>query len=330
MSKEFKICIIGCGYMTNDGHGPSCKKYAAQHEDVRLSACCDLNIEAARTACEKFGFERAYTDYTEMIEIEKPDVALVITPTAVTAEVAIGVLKKNVPALIEKPPGMNQEQIKMIHETALLHQTPARAAFNRRYMPLVTALAESIKEANSKILDINCMFIRVGRTDDDFSTTAIHGIDTVKYLSGSEYKSARFLYNDMDYNGKNITNISIMAEMVDGVSASMSFLPCGGCVAERISITLKDHTFFLQMPVWGGVDAPGKLVCMKEGKVYKTVSGDELVSEQTVYETNGFYTENADFFDMLRSGKRPVSDIIGATSSVLIAECIRKRKELYM
>lgn len=45
--KKFKICIVGCGFMTREGHGPSCVKYAAEHEDVELAACCDINLAAA-------------------------------------------------------------------------------------------------------------------------------------------------------------------------------------------------------------------------------------------------------------------------------------------
>ena len=326
---EFKICLIGCGFMTNSGHGPSCKKYAETHEDVRLTACCDINIDAARAVCEKFGFEKAYTDYDDMLDKEKPDAVLVITPPQITAEAAIAVLKRNIPAVIEKPPGMDREQIMQIHNTAMEHNTPARAAFNRRYTPLVGALCEQIDKANAEILDVSCMFVRVGRTDADFSTTAIHGIDTVRYIAKSDYKEARFSYADIDYNGKKVTNISVSAVMENNASASLTFLPCGGCVSERISVTLKGYTFFLYLPVWGGVDAPGKLVCMKDGQVYKTISGDELVGEYTLHESNGFYNESADFFDMLRERKRPVSDIISGMDGVELARCIRERKEVY-
>ena len=68
--KEFKICLIGCGQMTKDGHGLSCQKYANEHEGVVLAACCDINLEAAEFACKEYGFQRAYTDYLEMVEQE--------------------------------------------------------------------------------------------------------------------------------------------------------------------------------------------------------------------------------------------------------------------
>lgn len=326
---KFKICLIGCGFMTNNGHGPSCMKYARLHDDVELAACCDVNIDAARSVCEKFGFERAYTDYIDMAEREKPDVVLAVTPPAITKEVSIELLKRKIPVMLEKPPGMDKEQVRAIHNAALSSKTPARAAFNRRYTPLVQALMGEMKAAGQKVLDISCMFVRVGRTDDDFSTTAIHGIDTVKHIAQSDYKQVRFTYSDIKYKGADVTNISVSAVMESGATASLTFLPCGGCVVERISVTLVGYTFFLYLPVWGGADAPGKLVCMKDGKEYKTVSGNDLVKEYSLYESNGFYDESAGFFDMLRAHETPESDVISGETSVELALCIRERRDSY-
>ena len=112
----FKICLIGCGYMTRDGHGPSCAQYAQTHSDTVLAACCDINLEVAQAACEQFGFRRAYTDYREMVEKEQPDVVMAITPVALTAQVSMELLNRNIPVFLEKPPGMNPEQAHAIHE----------------------------------------------------------------------------------------------------------------------------------------------------------------------------------------------------------------------
>ena len=43
----FKICAIGCGAMATTGHGPSFQRYAQEHPDTELVACCDLDAEKA-------------------------------------------------------------------------------------------------------------------------------------------------------------------------------------------------------------------------------------------------------------------------------------------
>lgn len=323
---EFKICLIGCGGMTQSGHGPSCQKYAMEHEGAVLAACCDVDIKKARETCEIFGFRKAYTDYIDMIEKEHPDVVLAITPIHLTEQISIALLERKIPVLLEKPPGMDVQQNIRIHEAAVRNHTPARVAFNRRYTPLVLALKKEIKVAGAQLLDVNCLFVRVKRTDADFSTTAIHGIDTVKYITESEYASVNFYYQDISVDDQKVTNIRMSAVMENGASANLTFLPCGGCVVERISVALIGYTFFLYLPVWGGADTPGELVCFREGQEYKRISGNELVKQYTLYESNGFYTESQKFFDELRIGKRPESDVITGKSSVEIAKCIRDRK----
>ena len=325
--KEFKICLIGCGQMTKDGHGLSCRKYADEHENVVLSACCDINPEAAEYACREYGFERFYTDYIEMVETEKPDVVLAVTPVELTKEISIQLLERKIPLLLEKPPGMDPEENIAIHDAAIRNQTPARVAFNRRYTPLLRAMLEEMQHAKAPVIDVSCMFIRVGRKVTDFSTTAIHAIDTVRYLSGSDYAKVHLHYHDCPIEGIPVNNIQMTGVMKNGVTVSATIIPHGGCVVERICVTLVGYTFFLYLPVWSGNDTPGELVCMKDGVNYKTISGNDLVKQYTLFESNGYYAESEIFFDELRSGERPVSDVITGHSSVKIAECIRNRDE---
>ena len=67
----FKICTVGCGNMSTTGHGPSYAKYKKDYPDTCLAACCDLDEKRAKEYAEKFGFEKVYTNYIEMIEAEK-------------------------------------------------------------------------------------------------------------------------------------------------------------------------------------------------------------------------------------------------------------------
>ena len=161
-----------------------------------LAACCDIHPAAAEYACREYGFQRFYTDYIEMVEKEKPDVVLAVTPVELTKEISIQLLERKIPVLLEKPPGMDPEENIAIHDAAIRNNTPARVAFNRRYTPLLRALMEEMKAAQVPVIDVSCMFIRIGRKSTDFSTTAIHGIDTVRFLSGSDYAKVHLHYHD--------------------------------------------------------------------------------------------------------------------------------------
>ena len=85
----------------------------------------------------------------------------------------------------------------------------------------------------------------------------------------------------------------------------------------------------MKLPVWDGSDVPGEIICMKDDTVYKVISGDDLVESYSLHESNGFYSASQGFFDMLRNGERPVSDVISGKDSVEISDCIRFRKTKY-
>ncbi len=322
----FKICLIGCGSMAHSGHGPSCRTYAERYPDTELSACCDLRAERTEMFCREFGFKRAYSDYRAMLDAERPDAVLVIMPVHLTSEVSMDVMNRGYNVILEKPPGVSVEEAMAIHECAVKNGVHARVALNRRYMPLLKTLKEEIAACGHAPMFADCQFLRVGRTDADFCTTAIHAIDSVRYILEQDYSEARFDYQDYTYkNDRCGTNFHIRALYEGGAAANISFLTSSGCVVERIFISCTDHAFFLELPVWGGMDMPGRLVCTTAGKVYKEVIG----TLDTMYESNGFYGESECFFNEIRAGAAPYSDVADAIQAVAIADAMRHRKAGY-
>ena len=313
--------------MAKSGHAPSLRLYASRHPDAELSACCDIDAEKTSYFRREFGFLREYSDYMEMLREERPDAALVLMPVALTAKVSMDVIRTGTNVMLEKPPGIHADETRAIHECALAHGVHARVAFNRRYMPLVRALREEIAACGEMPVYADCRFVRVGRTDADFCTTAIHAIDSIRCILNSDYRVASFTYQNFPYkNDRTGTNYYITADFESGAAAHISFLTCGGCVAERITVSCKDYTFFLELPVWMGLDMPGRLVCTHGGQAYKTLIGEH----DTMFESSGFYDESASFFDLIRAGAAPASDVSSGIQSVEIADCMRRREKIYM
>lgn len=327
---SLKICIIGCGNHSTLVHGPSYKKYANNVPDTILSACCDLNEEKALSFKEKFGFRRHYTDMHQMLETEDPDAVCIVVPEQYICQTSVAVMKMGYPILLEKPPGINKEEtLKMINiaeKTGVINQV----AFNRRHIPLLKKLKEEMaKHAKGTVQSIFYEFYRYGRTEATFETTAIHGIDTVKYIIGSNYKEVRFIYQEMPHLGKNVGNIFLDCTFENGIVARLNFCPCAGVIVDRVSVNALDHTFFLHTPIWDGFDAPGKLVHIKSGKLEKYISGLDLKCGEEMFETNGFYDENYIFFENVRNGKKCEDDIKSTLQSVGIAECIKEQLPIH-
>jgi len=193
----FKICTIGCGSMASHVHGPSYRAYAALHDDTVLAACCDLDEGKAERFREAFGFRKRYRDIDTMLDAEKPDAVCLVAPERLTARLSMQVMDKGYPLLMEKPPGLDVAETTAMIETAERVGVATQVAFNRRYMPLVRQLKRQLEKRflPSDIQHIRYDFYRIGRLDDDFAATAIHGVDAVKFIAGSDYANVRFHYH---------------------------------------------------------------------------------------------------------------------------------------
>lgn len=111
-------------------------------------------------------------------------------------------------------------------------------------------------------------FYRVNRFDDDFAATAIHGIDAVKFLAGSDYRHIRFDYQAVPETGAAAVNIRMFCEFASGALVDLLFMPVSGALLERATVHLEHHTFFLcpemstRMP--GRFRSRGKLAAFLE------------------------------------------------------------------
>ena len=114
----FQVCFIGCGRQAHKAYAEPLRKYRQAHPDTVLKCCCDVNLQAAEEFAQSVGFESFDSDYEAMLKREKPDAVILVTPFVVTASIARKVLSMGIPALIEKPLGVNTQEAETIAEAA--------------------------------------------------------------------------------------------------------------------------------------------------------------------------------------------------------------------
>lgn len=315
-----RICLIGCGGMATSMHCPSYLKYKDCNADLQLLACSDINENAARKIQETFGFEKFYKDYKEMLECEKPDGVCLIVPEHLTMQIAIDVMEMGFNIILEKPPGLDSVQTQKMIDVAREKNVINQVAFNRRFSPLVSQLKMLL--AGKKIYNIHCDFFRVMRRENHFYTTAIHCIDTVKYLAGEDYKDILFTYQPLIGEGEGVSNTYMSCNFKNNVYATLNICPTVGVNKERITVNCADNTYVLDLPIG---DFKGKLTCFLLGEISMEITGDV-----ENYINAGFYNENADFFDNVKKGIKSENDIKSGLQSVECANCIKLRKKEYI
>jgi predicted dehydrogenase len=325
-----KLCQIGCGEHARVAHGPSQARCARERGDLVLAGCCDLDPQRAESFKRDFGYARAFTDPLAMLEAERPDAVVVAVPVERTLAVGSLVLERGVAVLLEKPPGQTPAEVDRLIAAAEKggRLVPHQVAFNRRFAPLVRELRRRIEQAGP-LQHVHYEMTRVERREPDFSTTAIHGLDAVRYLAGCDFAEVRFRYKELPELGRGVANILVDAVMSAGATAHLAFCPVAGVLVERASAHAHGESFFLHVPMWSGVDSPGRLFHHSGGRLTAELSGDEVGDGTAPFELGGFYRETVAFLDALAQERVPSPSLRESRQSVEVAERIRQRATEY-
>jgi predicted dehydrogenase len=228
--------------------------------------------------------------------------------------------------LLEKPPGRTRGEITRLIDIADIKNVPNSVAFNRRHAPLIIKLRELIdaERMPEQVRSIQYDMFRVGRADEDFSTTAIHAIDAARFIACSDYKRVNFTYCDYPDIGRNVADIYMTCEMRSGAIVNINICPVTGITKEAATVALRDKTYFLDL-LGNPLNPTGRLIAVEKKNITVNISGG---AEPFVRE--GFYNENKTFLNDIIAGRKPAGSLDTAFQSVILAECVRERKLEYI
>jgi hypothetical protein len=117
--------------------------------------------------------------------------------------------------------------------------------------------------------------------------------------------------------------------MASGATAHLAFGPVAGVLVERATAHAHGHSLFLHVPMWSGVDSPGRLWHFAGGTLAADLTGDRVGDGTALFELGGFYRETVAFLDALAAGRVPSPSLRESRQSVEIAERIRHRAVEY-
>ena len=129
--KKLRIAIAGAGNIAQSAHLPVFEK----RDDVEVVAICDLNLERAQKAAEKFSIPKAYGSFEEMLEKETFDAVDICVWNRSHSVIAVAAAKAGKHILCEKPMALNVEHALEMKKASDEAGTVFMLAVMNRYKP---------------------------------------------------------------------------------------------------------------------------------------------------------------------------------------------------
>jgi len=176
--KNLNVCFIGCGGHARRFIYPS----LADAEAVTLSAVCARTRKHADAGAAAAGAGRAYTDFREMIETERPDAVFVVGPPKLQFEAGIFCLEHKIPFFSEKPCGSSLAEAEKLVSTASEYGCFGQVGFMMRHSAVMCEVRRIAKEEPiGNLVWGNVKYFTSGpyRHDEIYGMT---GTDDLSYL----------------------------------------------------------------------------------------------------------------------------------------------------
>ena len=175
-----RIGLVGCGRVAEFGYLPAFRQAAG----VKLAGVADID----QTRCKDVApGVPAYESVGDLIKTGGLDALIISTPTRFHVAGARCAAEAGLPALVEKPPGLNVEEAGTLHAL----NSPLWIGFNRRFEPGITRLKSELRRDSDMHLQLELHYRRAAWKPFDMQDDALldlgpHLIDLARWLTESK------------------------------------------------------------------------------------------------------------------------------------------------
>lgn len=193
-----KYALIGCGRISPN------HIEAARNNNLEFAAMCDVLPAAMQEKTDKFGLDsvRKYTDYKELLAIEKPELVAICTESGKHAAIAIDCINAGCNVIIEKPIALSISDAQAIIDAAETKGVLVCANHQNRFNKSVQYIRKALEEGRFGKLSHGAAHVRWNRgvgyyTQAPWRGTwaqdggclmnqCIHNIDLLRWMMGDE------------------------------------------------------------------------------------------------------------------------------------------------
>jgi len=252
-----RIGIVGAGPWARTMHRPVMQWLQASGK-VQYCAVVDVDAGRATDFAQSLGC-RPYGDLASMTRSERPDALAILVNSKATAEVIRTSIRLGLPFLAEKPPAPDTPTHLELAKAA--GDLPHVVGYNRRHSPYLVRAREWLEDAVPQV--VCAQFARHRRFDEDFSTTAVHPIDTSLHLAGSPLRQAVVECAPAPPSGHRsgacaqVLNYFVACWTQGGTRVQILITPDTASAVEHYVARSTDRTVAVSFPQLGMIDYPG-------------------------------------------------------------------------
>lgn len=142
-----RVAMVGCGMLAQGVHLPN----IVRNPRMELITTCDIDLDTAKSCCEKFGAQRFDTDWTNVISAADVDMIILATHTNLRGELIVPALKAGKPVYTEKPLSANRQEMVDIVRSSRETGVPVCVGHNRRSSPAMIEFKRLLDRAKSGV-----------------------------------------------------------------------------------------------------------------------------------------------------------------------------------
>lgn len=319
---ELKAVVIGCG-----GHAQSHLRMIDNEPRLALVGIAELDGERRARAQAEWRVE-GFADYRQLLDRCNPDIAVVATMPGHLKAIVVDCLERGLHTSVEKSPGMNVAETEAMAAAAQRSEARAIVSFNRRYFPQILAVRRMVQERGgpvhcaatyNKPLTLAGTPAWEGIAPDPLFCDAIHHVDLLRWLAGSEGRAAlpvevRAVVHDGERPGAH--RQSAVVRFDTGACGVMMSHYGVGMRIQRAEVHAEDFSAFLELTGSPPI-----------AELYRAIGqGGQAVDAPLDLEAVGGadFDETRHFVDCILADRDPWSTLDDAVHTMRLCQAIRE------
>lgn len=207
-----KYALIGCGRISPN------HIEAAKNNNLDFVAMCDIDPKAMDEKTERFGLDkvRKYTDYTKLLEVEKPELVAIATESGKHAVIALDCIAAGCNVIIEKPIALSIADADAIIKAGREKGVVVCANHQNRFNKSVQYIRKALEEGRFGKLSHGAAHVRWNRGKSYYDQApwrgtwaqdggclmnqCIHNIDLLRWMMGDEIEEVMAYTDQIEHS----------------------------------------------------------------------------------------------------------------------------------